>query len=105
MRKISQAGSFPPAMRGPKPVGKELGQAWRYDSLGYTFAFSVIVFAGLGFLLDRWLDTTPIITVAGTLVGAGLAFYWVYQKVKMDETKYKAEHGKRAESPPNEPGD
>jgi F0F1-type ATP synthase assembly protein I len=91
-------------MRGQKPVGKELGQAWRYDSLGYTFAFSVIVFAGLGFLLDRWLHTTPIITVAGTLAGAGLAFFWVYQKVKSDETRYKAEHGRGAQSPPDEPG-
>lgn len=93
-------------MKGQKPVGKELGQAWRYDSLGYTFAFSVIVFAGLGFLLDRWLHTTPIITVVGTLLGAGMAFFWVYQKVKADEASYKASHGKPGGSePPNEPRD
>lgn len=92
-------------MKRPNPVGKDVGQAWRYDSLGYTFAFSVIVFAGLGFLLDRWLHTTPIITVAGTLAGAGLAFFWVYQKVKMDETRYKAEHGREGgKLPPDEPG-
>lgn len=77
-----------------EPAGKELGRAWRYDTLGYTFAASVIGFAGGGFLLDRWLHTTPIITVVGTLLGAGLAFFWVYQKVKADETKYKAEHRK-----------
>ena len=34
---------------GPKkPVGQELGQAWKYDTLGYTFAFSVILWAGAG---------------------------------------------------------
>lgn len=80
-------------MKGQKPVQKELGEAWRYDTLGYTFAFSVIVFAGVGFLFDRLFKTIPIFTVVGTLVGAGLAFVWVYQKVKSDEARYKAEHG------------
>ncbi len=79
-------------MKDPKPVPKELGEAWRYDTLGYTFAFSVIAFAGAGFLLDRVFKTIPIFTVAGTLVGAGLAFVWVYQRVKADEARFKAEH-------------
>ena len=59
---------------GPKkPVGQELGQAWKYDTLGYTFAFSVILWAGAGYLLDRVLGTMPFLTILGTLVGAGLA--------------------------------
>lgn len=78
-------------MKGQKPVQKELGEAWRYDTLGYTFAFSVIVFAGVGFLIDRLFKTIPIFTVVGTLVGAGLAFVWVYQRVKADEARFKAE--------------
>jgi len=86
-------------MGGRKPVGKGLGEAWRYDTLGYTFAFSVIVFAGVGFLLDRWLHTTPIITVFGTLVGAGMAFYWVYAKVRADGAKYEAERAAKAAKP------
>jgi F0F1-type ATP synthase assembly protein I len=85
-------------MKGRKPVQKELGEAWRYDTLGYTFAFSVIGFAGAGFVLDRVFKTTPIFTVIGTLVGAGLAFAWVYQKVKTDEARFKAEH----KPPPSE---
>jgi F0F1-type ATP synthase assembly protein I len=87
-------------MKRREPVGRELGKAWRYDTLGYTFAFSIIAFAGAGFLLDRLLHTTPIITIAGTLVGAGLAFYWVYQKVKADEAKYEAEHPRKGRSTP-----
>ena len=87
-------------------MGKELGEAWRYDTLGYTFAFSVIVFAGIGFGLDRWLHTTPILTVAGTLLGAGMAFYWVYQKVRADEARFKASHPRKGGpgSPPPENG-
>lgn len=91
-------------MGGRKPVGKELGEAWRYDTLGYTFAFSVIVFAGVGFVLDRWLHITPILTVTGTLLGAGMAFFWVYQKVRADEASYKAAHPKKGVGAPPEDG-
>lgn len=77
-------------MKGQKPLGRELGQAWRYDSLGYTFAFSVILFAGVGWVLDRWLDIRPVLTVSGTLIGAGMAFVWVYLKVRQDEATYRA---------------
>jgi F0F1-type ATP synthase assembly protein I len=92
-------------MKRPEPVGRELGRAWRYDTLGYTFAFTIIGLAGVGFLLDRWLHTTPIITVIGSLVGAGLAFVWVYLKVRADEVAYKAERAKNEDqrtAPPEE---
>ncbi|MBL8977448.1 MAG: AtpZ/AtpI family protein [Gemmatimonadetes bacterium] len=76
---------------GPKKsAGRELGEAWRYDTLGYTFAFSVILFAGAGYLLDRWLNTMPWLTIVGTLLGAGLAFVWVFLKVKQDEQAFEA---------------
>ncbi|MBK6422041.1 MAG: AtpZ/AtpI family protein [Gemmatimonadetes bacterium] len=84
---------------GPKkPVGQELGQAWKYDTLGYTFAFSVILWAGAGYLLDRVLGTMPFLTILGTLVGAGLAFLWVFLKVRQDEDGFRARH-----RPPTEP--
>lgn len=81
-------------MEPEEPAGRELGQAWRYDVLGYTFAFSVILFAGAGYLLDRWLGTRFILTIVGTLVGAGVAFAWVYLKVRQDEMEYKARRRK-----------
>jgi F0F1-type ATP synthase assembly protein I len=64
-----------------KPLARDLGQAWRYESLGYTFAFSIILFTGAGYLLDRWLGSLPFLTIGGTLVGAVLAFLWVYLRV------------------------
>ncbi len=82
-------------MKGRKPVQKELGEAWRYDTLGYTFAFSVILFAGLGWLLDRLLGTKPILTIVGTLVGAGLAMVWVFLKIRADQDSYEAKHRRR----------
>ena len=77
-------------MEPEKPTGRELGQAWRYDVLGYTFAFSIMLFAGAGYLLDRWLGTRPILTIVGTLAGAALAFAWVYRKVRQDEAEFEA---------------
>ena len=78
-------------MEPEKPAGRELGRAWRYDALGYTFAFSIMLFAGAGYLLDHWLGTRPILTIVGTLLGAGMAFVWVYLKVRQDEAEYKAQ--------------
>ena len=79
--------------------GRELGEGYSYVSLGITFAGGVIMFAGAGFLLDRWLGWLPILTIAGTLVGAVLSFLWVYQKLTADERRYQREHSreKRAE--------
>lgn len=88
-------------MEPKKPVSKELGEGVRYESLGYTFAFSVILWAGLGWLLDRWLGTRPILTVVGTLVGAGLAFVYVFLKVQQGERSYKDRHGKTDQAPPS----
>jgi F0F1-type ATP synthase assembly protein I len=66
-------------------AGRGQGGAVGYDTLGYTFAFSIILFTGAGYLLDRWLGWVPVLTILGTLVGAGLAFAWVYTKVSADE--------------------
>jgi F0F1-type ATP synthase assembly protein I len=87
-------------MEPKKPPGQALGDGVRYQSLGYTFAFSVILWAGLGWLLDRWLGSRPVLTVIGTLVGAGLAFVWVYLKVTQGEQSYRARHGKGDQPPP-----
>jgi len=53
-------------------------------TLGFAFAGGVILFAGVGFLLDRWLGWTPALTIAGTLVGSGLSFYNVYTKIRAE---------------------
>ncbi|MDH4132739.1 MAG: AtpZ/AtpI family protein [Gemmatimonadota bacterium] len=86
-------------MTPKRPVSGELGQAWRYGTLGYTFAFSIILFAGVGYLLDRWLGFQPFLTIAGTLVGAGLAFVWVFMKVTRDEAEWREEHPPKSKQP------
>lgn len=48
---------------------KESSRLWRLSGMGSELAFGVIGMALLGFLLDRWLKTTPWIMLAGALLG------------------------------------
>ena len=91
LRIFSQAANFPPD-EGAVGASREVGEGYKYVSLGLTFAGGIIFFMGMGFLLDRWLGWMPILTVAGTLLGAVLSFLNVYWKLQADEKEYDAEH-------------
>jgi len=86
-------------MRPEEPTGKSLGAGYKYVSLGISFGVSIVLFTGLGFLLDRWLGLLPFLTITGTLLGAVLSFIWVYAKLRQDEREYEAEHPHKKDSP------
>lgn len=46
-------------------------------SLAFTFVALVLVFTGLGYVVDRWLSTGPWLMVGGVFVGAGLGFVYL----------------------------
>ena len=73
------------------------GSGARSDSLGLGLAFAggILAFMALGFLLDRWLDLLPFLTILGTIVGSVVSFLWVYQRVREDEARYEADHPPR----------
>lgn len=77
-----------------EPAGRALGAGYKYVSIGMTFAGGIVLFMGLGWLLDRWLGTLPLFLIAGALGGSVLSFIWVFQRLKLDETRYDAEHPK-----------
>lgn len=87
-------------MEPKEPAGRALGTGYKYVSMGMTFAGGIVMFTGLGWLVDRWLGTLPLFLLAGTLVGSVLSFVWVYQKLKQDEARYEAEHGGPASGGP-----
>ena len=62
-------------------VGREMGEGYKYVSLGLTFAGGIILFMVLGLGLDRLLNLMPLFTVTGTLVGTVLSFLVVYRKL------------------------
>jgi len=39
-------------------------------AVGFVLAFSVMLGAGAGYLLDQWLHTEPYLMVVGLLLGA-----------------------------------
>jgi F0F1-type ATP synthase assembly protein I len=78
---------------GPKePAGRELGTGYKYVALGMTFAFAIVMFMGVGLVLDRLLGTSPWLLIAGAVGGTVLAFVWVLLKLRADEADYRREH-------------
>lgn len=53
---------------------RDLAQA---GSLGFTLVALVLVFTGLGYVLDRWLHTRPWLMVSGVFVGFVLGFTYL----------------------------
>jgi F0F1-type ATP synthase assembly protein I len=58
---------------------REDQETTRKSGLAYAAAFnlfaSVVSLAGLGWLLDRWLETAPWLLVSGIVLGAVVGFY------------------------------
>jgi F0F1-type ATP synthase assembly protein I len=68
---------------------REVGDGYRYVALGITFGLGIVLFMGLGLLVDRWLGTIPWFTILGTLVGSVLSFVNVYAKLEAERLKAK----------------
>jgi F0F1-type ATP synthase assembly protein I len=53
---------------------------------GMEAVFALVLFLGLGVLLDRWLDTAPVFTIGMMLLGAvGVFFRFKYAYIaRMD---------------------
>jgi F0F1-type ATP synthase assembly protein I len=77
-----------------KNVGREMGEGYKYVSLGLSFAGGIIFFMGLGWGLDRLLNLMPLFTISGTLVGAVLSFLAVYRKLQAEERLRREQKGR-----------
>jgi F0F1-type ATP synthase assembly protein I len=56
----------------------------KYFAAGLRFAGGIVLFVLLGWLLDRWLGTTPAFIAVGTIVGSVLSFLSVYRELVTD---------------------
>ena len=80
--------------RKDQNVGREMGEGYKYVSLGLTFAGGIIFFLALGLLLDRLLGTMPVFTLAGTVLGTVLSFLTVYRKLQEEERQRREQKKK-----------
>jgi F0F1-type ATP synthase assembly protein I len=60
---------------------------------GFEFAAVIAIFAGGGWLLDRWLGTTPVFTITLSivaLVGHFVRFWYAYEtKMRRHEAELR----------------
>lgn len=69
---LTNAQNAPPAQGG---AWKGMGEAWSYLS---TIVSGVAVWGAVGYGLDRWLGTRPVLFVIGVLIGNFAGIYLVY---------------------------
>jgi ATP synthase protein I len=65
---------------GKKDQGKK--NLADYSSVGIMFPVSIALGAGMGYLLDKWLNTAPYLLAMFTLYGAAAAFWNLYKVTK-----------------------
>jgi F0F1-type ATP synthase assembly protein I len=77
---------------------REITKSMYRSSGSYELVMSPLLLALLGFLVDRWLGTTPFITAAAAVIGfagACVKLYFGY-KTEMDEHEANAPWAKRS---------
>ena len=65
-------------MRKPKPAPDM--NPMRFLGVGVTWALSTALFLYLGMLVDARLDSKPVFSLVGALIGAVGGFYYVYRQ-------------------------
>lgn len=80
------------ALGGRRPTGG--GQVDQGLGQGMEMALSLVVFLGIGWALDAWLDTRPIFTIALVVfaaLGQGVKMWFVYDaRMKRLEAERRA---------------
>jgi F0F1-type ATP synthase assembly protein I len=80
-------------------TARGFGQGYEYVGLGFTFAFAILLFGGLGWLLDGWLHTRPLFFILGAFLGGFGGFMSIYYRVKRDTEADKSEGGPGGRTP------
>jgi F0F1-type ATP synthase assembly protein I len=80
---------------------KGLGDASPYLSIGISLAGAMLVYVGIGYLVDRWLGTSPTYLIVGSVAGMISFFIQLFRLTKemtTREDKRKAAAKKASDS-------
>jgi F0F1-type ATP synthase assembly protein I len=65
------------------------GDAWRGAGTAWTITGTllagIVVWGGIGWLIDRWIDVRALFLPVGMLVGLGASIYLVYLRYGRDD--------------------
>ena len=62
-------------VRSLRKLNESLRKAGPAATAGYSLIGAVLLFAGIGYALDRWLQTSPLLTIGGLMLGLVVGFY------------------------------
>lgn len=65
----------------PQEPKQGLAGAYQHAWLGMQFAAAILLFLGIGYVLDRLLHTTPGFMIGGTVLGAVMGFLSIYRRI------------------------
>jgi F0F1-type ATP synthase assembly protein I len=71
-----------------------LGDVAPYLSIGVQLAATMVVWVGIGWLVDRWQDTTPAFLIVGSVVGM-IAFFVQLIRVSKELSARSNARGKK----------
>ena len=70
--------------RGSEGPNGGYGAGYALLTVSITFALTVVLGLLAGRWLDRRLDSPPLFTVVGLLVGLGFGGFWAYLRIKQE---------------------
>lgn len=71
---------------GPEPAWKSVGEL---ASIGVALVLATVIGLGAGYYADRWLGTSPWLTLVGLGLGIAAGFVTLYRSVKSAERNLK----------------
>ena len=79
------------------PPAKDYAQGYAYFGMALNFTIAILLFGALGWLIDGWLHTRPLVAIAGAFLGGFAGFMSIYYRVKKDTAEKGG--GKRGGTP------
>jgi F0F1-type ATP synthase assembly protein I len=89
---------------GPRMSKDSKWQPPAAGGLAFMLVALVVIFTAVGYWLDRWLQTSPWLMVAGVFVGAGLGFTYLVFISMGSSRNGDRKRGGRKEDGPDENG-
>ena len=85
---------MPPPPDDKNRFARSFGEGYSYVAVGFQLVAVILVFGGVGWVVDGWLHTRPLFAIAGFLVGTVGWFVSLYLRVQRDVAAGKRETGK-----------